>query len=129
MNYKIIFISIFFCSQILYPQRTHKVNDFINNMYSSTEMSNINKNQSIKIKENSLFNKSFLPDIALSFTLPAYNRSISEILQSDGTYAFRESNNANSRVNLTVSQKLPFTGASFQYQILLTVWTILTREM
>ncbi|MBW1656024.1 TolC family protein [Flavobacterium plurextorum] len=110
MNYKIIFISIFFCSQILYPQRTHKVNDFINNMYSSTEMSNINKNQSIKIKENSLFNKSFLPDISLSFTLPAYNRSISEILQPDGTYAFRESNNANSRVNLTVSQKLPFTG-------------------
>lgn len=73
-------------------------------------MSNINKNQSIKIKENSLFNKSFLPDVSLSFTLPSYNRSISEILQPDGTYAFRESNNANSRVNLTVSQKLPFSG-------------------
>lgn len=79
-------------------------------MYSSTEMSNINKNQNIKIKENSLFHKSFLPDVSLSFTLPSYNRSISEILQPDGTYAFRESNNANSRVNLTVSQKLPFTG-------------------
>lgn len=95
---------------MVYPQRTQNVKDFINNIYSSTEISNINKNQSIKIKENSLFKKSFLPDVSLGFTLPSYNRSISEILQPDGTYAFRETNNANSRVNITVSQKLPFTG-------------------
>lgn len=57
-----------------------------------------------------MFNKSFLPDVSLNFTLPSYNRSISNILQPDGTYAFRESNNANSRLNLSISQKVPFTG-------------------
>ena len=110
MTRKIHFIILFLIVQFSYTQQTHTLSAFVSNIKSTTEISNIEKNNNIKTKEYSLYNKSFLPDIALNFILPSYNRSISEILQPDGNYAFRESNNANSKVNLSLTQKLPFTG-------------------
>ncbi|WP_163396386.1 TolC family protein [Flavobacterium limi] len=65
---------------------------------------------SLNKNEDRLFRKGFLPDVALNFTFPAYNRSISEVAQPDGTFEFKETNSANSRVSLSLSQKLPFTG-------------------
>lgn len=107
-----IFFTGFFCSMslVVFPQKTFKVEDFINNSENSIENSKKNKYIKINKNENDLFHKSFLPDIDLNFTFPAYNRSISEVTQPDGTFAFKESNSANSRVNLSLSQKIPFTG-------------------
>ncbi|GIQ60551.1 hypothetical protein ACHRVW_09045 [Flavobacterium collinsii] len=94
----------------VFSQKTFKIDDFINN--SETSLENQKKLQYIKInqKENDLFNKGFLPEVSLNFSFPSYNRSISEITQPDGTYVFKESNSANSRVSLSLSQKIPFTG-------------------
>lgn len=107
-----IFFTGFFCSMslVVFCQKKFKVDDFINNSEKSIE--NLKKNKYIKINRNedALFYKSFLPDIGLNFTFPAYNRSIAEVAQPDGTFAFKESNTANSRVNLSLSQKIPFTG-------------------
>lgn len=102
----------FFCSILnnIYSQQNYTVDNFISRLEKS--LSNV-KNEKYKIAntyDQKLFNKSFLPDFSLNFLLPSYNRSISEVIQPDGSYAFRESNSANSKVNLAVSQKIPFTG-------------------
>jgi outer membrane protein len=99
-----------FLSLITFSQRTLKLNDFIEESVNSIESSKKAKYIIINKNENDLFNKGFLPDLALNFTFPTYNRSISEVAQPDGTFAFKESNSANSRVNLSLSQKIPFTG-------------------
>tara|TARA_R110002096_G_scaffold429949_1_gene643330 strand:+ start:11307 stop:12725 length:1419 start_codon:yes stop_codon:yes gene_type:complete len=95
---------------VSYSQDHFSINDFIENSKKSIEYANFKKEKLLDEKENLLFEKKFLPDVSLNFTLPTYNRSISNVIQPDGTIAFRESNNANSRVNLSVSQKIPFTG-------------------
>ncbi|MFH7017577.1 TolC family protein [Flavobacterium sp. FlaQc-47] len=107
-----IFFTGFLCSLSLtvFSQKIFKVDDFINNSENSIENSKKNKYIKINKNEDDLFYKSFLPDIGLNFTFPAYNRSISEVTQPDGTFAFKESNSANSRVSLSLSQKIPFTG-------------------
>lgn len=94
----------------VFSQKTFKINDFINNSENSLE--NSKKAQYIKINknENDLFNKGFLPEGSLNFSFPSYNRSISAVTQPDGTSVFRESNSANSRIGLSLSQKIPFTG-------------------
>lgn len=97
-------------SSNLFSQKIFKIDDFINNSENSIENSKKNKYIKINKNEDNLFYKSFLPDIGLNFTFPSYNRSISEVAQPDGTFAFKESNSANSRVNLSISQKIPFTG-------------------
>lgn len=91
-------------------QQKFILDDFIKRSVNSIENKKVKKNKEIIQNENSLFKKSFLPNVSLNFALPSYNRSISDVLQPDGTFAFRESNSANSRVSLSLSQKLPFTG-------------------
>ena len=102
----------FFCSVLnnIYSQENYNIDSFIRR--SEKSLSNI-RNEKYKVVnafDQKLFNKSFLPDFSLNFSLPSYNRSISEVMQPDGSYAFRESNSANSKVNLAVSQKIPLTG-------------------
>jgi len=97
-------------SSIVFSQKIFEIEDFIYSASNSIENSKKAKYAIINKKEDDLFNKGFLPDVGLNFTLPSYNRSISEIAQPDGSYAFKESNSANSRVNLSLSQKIPFTG-------------------
>lgn len=107
-NSIVIFILLF---NIASNSQNHfSINDFIENSKKSIDYVNFKKEKLIDEKENRLFHEKFLPDVSLNFTLPSYNRSISNVIQPDGTIAFRESNNANSRVNLSVSQKIPFTG-------------------
>lgn len=115
MKNSIILFFIFFSflnSIELYSQKNIELEYLLRNITHSIENIKNEKNKLINEKENKLFHKDFLPNVSLSFSLPSYNRSISNILQPDGTYAFRESNNANSRVSLSVSQKIPFTGGT-----------------
>lgn len=109
--YKILLTNLLcLLSYNVFSQKVFKVDDFIKNSENSIE--NAKKVMYIKINKNEddLFYKKFLPEIGLNFTFPSYNRSISEVAQPDGTFAFKESNSANSRVNLSVSQRIPFTG-------------------
>ena len=56
------------------------------------------------------FSAALLPRLTLAGTTPAYNRSIIEVLQPDGTSLFRSQNLTNAALTATVSQPLPFTG-------------------
>lgn len=109
--FRILLISLLcLLNHSMLSQKVFKINDFIKKSENSVEsLKNAKYISSNKYKDK-LFYKSFLPDIGLNFTFPAYNRSISEVAQPDGTFAFKESNSANSRVNLSLSQKIPFTG-------------------
>ncbi|MBE7633166.1 hypothetical protein F7642_02330 [Tenacibaculum finnmarkense genomovar ulcerans] len=105
------FISIFlFSSCICLSQKTHSIEDFINYSKKTDFHKEILKRNEITDLKDVIFKKSLLPNISLNFTLPSYSRSITEVLQPDGSYAFRESNTASSKLNFSVSQKIPLTG-------------------
>jgi outer membrane protein TolC len=56
------------------------------------------------------FYSRLLPQFSLSATVPAFNRSIIEVLQPDGSTQFRSQNQTTAEVGATVSQVIPFTG-------------------
>ncbi len=107
-----IFLITFLClsNNTIFSQKIFTIDEFIRNSEKSIEDLKMAKFASLNKNEDRLFRKGFLPDVALNFTFPAYNRSISEVAQPDGTFEFKETNSANSRVSLSLSQKLPFTG-------------------
>lgn len=59
------------------------------------------------------FRSRLLPQLALSGTVPAYNRRIIEVLQPDGSTVFRSQNQTGTSLNATLSQTLPVTGGQF----------------
>lgn len=80
----------------------------------SSKNLNIGKNNFlIKELNYEIFKYSKYPSLDLNTSLPGYSRSITSVLQPDGSYAFRESNTANSSISLTVDQIIPFTGGQF----------------
>jgi outer membrane protein len=56
------------------------------------------------------FGARLLPQLSLSGTVPAYNRSIIPVVQPDGSTLFRPQDQTNAALNVTLSQKLPVTG-------------------
>lgn len=54
-----------------------------------------------------------LPQFTLGGTVPAYNRSIVQVVQPDGSTLFRPQDQTNATLNMTMSQQLPITGGSF----------------
>ena len=96
----------------LSSQRLITISDFLSNHSSSID----NKKNKIEARMNNssyeLFKKSLLPNFSLSFNLPNYNRSISQIAQPDGTFTFGESNRANSSMRFSLSQPILFSGGS-----------------
>lgn len=80
-------------------------------MVQSNRMKMIYNNFSRSNIESSFYKISLLPKISSSITFP-YQRSISEVIQSDGSQKFIERNYLNSTLNFTISQALPFTGGS-----------------
>jgi outer membrane protein TolC len=54
-----------------------------------------------------------LPQLTLGGTVPSYNRSIIQVLQPDGSTLFRPQDQTNANLTLSLSQKLPVTGADF----------------
>jgi outer membrane protein len=61
--------------------------------------------------ESSFYKISLLPKVSATISLP-YQRSISEVLQADGSQKFIERNYLNNALNLTIAQAVPFTGGS-----------------
>ncbi len=59
------------------------------------------------------FESGLLPQLSLTGTVPAYNRSIIEVLQPDGTTLFRPQDQTNANLGLRLSQRLPTGGDIF----------------
>jgi outer membrane protein len=78
---------------------------------NSNRIKIINNNfQKSKIEFN-LTKIAILPKVSASVSLP-YQRSISEVIQANGSQKFIERNFLNSALNLNISQLLPFTGGT-----------------
>lgn len=78
---------------------------------NSIEMKIINNNFSKSNIEFGFYRISLLPKISSTISFP-YQRSISEVIQSDGSQRFIERNYINSSFNLNISQIVPFTGGT-----------------
>lgn len=61
--------------------------------------------------ESGFYRISLLPKVSSSISFP-YQRSISEVLQSDGSQKFIERNFLNPSINLNINQVVPFTGGN-----------------
>jgi len=59
---------------------------------------------------NLQFRSGLLPQLALTGTVPQYNRSIIPVVQPDGTTGFRTQQQTSGSLAMTLSQRLPFTG-------------------
>ena len=58
------------------------------------------------------FKADYRPGLILDGTTPFYNRSISPIVQEDGSVKFREINQSNSSLGLSLSQNIGLTGGN-----------------
>jgi outer membrane protein len=56
------------------------------------------------------FSSRLLPQLSLSGTVPAYNRSIISVVQPDGSTSFRPQQQTNASLTMRLSQRIPFTG-------------------
>ncbi|WP_230156779.1 TolC family protein [Flavobacterium sp. CECT 9288] len=81
-------------------------------MNQSNKAKIIDNNFSRSNIESSFYKISLLPKISTSISFP-YQRSISEVNQSDGSQKFIERNFLNPSINLNISQVVPFTGGNF----------------
>ncbi|MGB0177351.1 MAG: TolC family protein [Owenweeksia sp.] len=59
------------------------------------------------------FRASNMPQLRLNGTLPEYSKSISRVIQDDGTYAFRPSEQLLLDASLAINQRILLTGGSF----------------
>ena len=58
------------------------------------------------------FQKTFLPNLVISGTVPSYNQSTVPITQPDGSIEFKDVSNLMASANLSLNQSIPLTGAS-----------------
>jgi outer membrane protein TolC len=63
-----------------------------------------------KQASNKAFTASYYPQLSLQGDVPGYYRSINAITLPDGSTVFAPQSQASSRVSLSLSQKIPFTG-------------------
>jgi outer membrane protein TolC len=61
---------------------------------------------------HSAFFEDYLPQFSIVGSAPGYSRSIGSVIQPDGTILFLPQSQASSSLNLTMQQKVPFTGGS-----------------
>ncbi|MGA2298146.1 MAG: TolC family protein [FCB group bacterium] len=59
------------------------------------------------------FTADYLPQLSLSGSIPGLDRAINPITQPSGTISYLPQSNLNTSGNLTISQKIPFSGATF----------------
>jgi outer membrane protein len=60
-----------------------------------------------------VYKSNYNPQLSLDGTFPAYQRAFDPVRQEDGSYEYREVNQNNSDVNLSLSQSLSITGTQF----------------
>ncbi|HJQ19797.1 MAG TPA: TolC family protein, partial [Gemmatimonadaceae bacterium] len=58
------------------------------------------------------FNARLLPQLSLNATAPEYQRSITPVIQPDGSTLFTPVQQTTANAGMTISQKLPFTGGN-----------------
>lgn len=61
---------------------------------------------------NFSYKRQFMPSLVFSGTIPEFQRSISSVIQNDGTEIFVNRNILSNRANLSLNQAVPFTGGS-----------------
>ncbi|MFK7060579.1 TolC family protein [Flavobacterium oreochromis] len=93
-------------------QRVVTIDEVHKNILSNSNKSKIIENDFLKSNIQSTFYRiSLLPKVSVSVNLP-YQRSITEIIQTNGSQKFIERNFLNSSMNLSISQVVPFTGGT-----------------
>jgi outer membrane protein len=80
-------------------------------IHNSNKIKIIENNFAKSNIESSFYKISLLPKVTTAVSFP-YQRSISEVIQSDGSLRYVERNFLNSSLNLNISQALPFTGGA-----------------
>ncbi len=60
------------------------------------------------------FQASFYPQLTLTGTAPAYNQSLSSVIQNDGSTRIRELGNISNSLSLGISQQIPLTGGTLR---------------
>lgn len=109
---KLICFLIILFSMNSYSQKTITIDEVNKIVFSKSNQIKLIENEFTKSNiERNLYKISLLPQISTSVSAP-YQRSISEVLQSDGSLRYIERNYLNPSLNLNVSQVLPFTGGS-----------------
>ncbi|WP_310555133.1 TolC family protein [Flavobacterium sp.] len=94
-------------------QKTLSIAEVIDLTLNNSNKIKIIENEYKKINiESSFYQISLLPKVSASISFP-YQRSISEVLQSDGSQKFIERNFLSPSINLNISQIVPFTGGNF----------------
>lgn len=113
MNNKNLLIFLIFILPIkIYSQRIITIEDANRTMLSNSNKIKVIENNYKKIGiEFRLYKTSLLPKVSTSISFP-YQRSISEVIQSDGSQKFIERNYLNPSINLNISQVVPFTGGN-----------------
>ena len=106
--YLIFFITI---SNIFFSQKYLDINFFMERMNTSNSSTIIENEYTQKKLQNKLFYKELLPKVSMNISIP-YQRSISDVLQPDGTTRYFERNFINANQNLSISQIVPFTGGT-----------------
>lgn len=101
----IIISNLFFCQKYL------DINFFVDRIYTSNSSTIIKNEYTQKKLQNRLFYKELLPKVSMNISIP-YQRSISDVLQPDGTTKYFERNFINANQNLSISQVVPFTGGT-----------------
>jgi outer membrane protein TolC len=61
---------------------------------------------------NRAFGSRLLPQLSLSGDVPAYDRSISPVVQEDGSTAYRSQQRTNATLSMQLTQQLPVTGGN-----------------
>jgi len=60
-----------------------------------------------------VYRSNYNPQLILDGNFPAYQRAYDPVRQEDGSYDYREVNQNNSDINLSLSQSISFTGTQF----------------
>ena len=106
----LIFTLLFINNSI--AQKTLTIDEVIEIAFKNSNHIKIINNNFEKSKiEFNLTKIAILPKVSASVSLP-YQRSISEVIQANGSQKFIERNFLNSALNLNISQLLPFTGGT-----------------
>lgn len=105
-----VFILLFF--KVNAQTKMLTIEDVNENVLNESNKVKIINNNFLSSKiESSFYGNSLLPIVSTSISLP-YQRSISLVVQPDGSQKFIERNFINSVLNLNISQVVPFTGGT-----------------
>lgn len=104
----LFFITI---TNMFFSQKYLDVNFFMERINTSNSSTIIENDYAQKKLQNKLFYKELLPKVSMNISMP-YQRSISDVLQPDGTTRYFERNFINATQNLSISQIIPFTGGT-----------------